>query len=88
MPIRIEDVIHLEEIKASLAQSVEGIKAGLAGIQTAFGEVTFGFLTVVDSHNKLEAKLDATQTQLDVTQARLDGEIATIKRAMNLGNTN
>jgi outer membrane protein TolC len=88
VPIRIEDIVHLEEIKATLARSLEGIKL-------AFGELTFGFLTVIDAHNKLEAKLDATQAhldatqaQLDATQARLEGEIATIKRALNLGPSN
>jgi len=63
MPIRIEDVVHLDEIKGTLTKSFDGI-------QTAFGELSFGFLTVIDAHNKLEA--------------RLDGEIATIKRALNL----
>ncbi len=71
MPIRIEDVVHLEEIKRTLAQSLEGIRS-------AFGELTFGFLTVIDAHNKLEAKLDATE-------ARLDGESAAIKLVLNLG---
>jgi len=40
--------------------------------------LTFGFLTVIDAHNKLEAKLDATE-------ARLDGESAAIKLVLNLG---
>jgi hypothetical protein len=79
VPIRLEDIVHLEEIKRTLAQSLDGIR-------TAFGELTFGFLTVIDAHSKLEARLDATQTQLDATQARLDGEIAAIKLALNFGN--
>ena len=73
MPIRMEDIVHLEEIKATLATSLEGIK-------TAFEELTFGFLTVIDAH-------DALQTKHDALQARLDGEIALIKRAMNLQQT-
>jgi hypothetical protein len=74
MPIRIDDFVHLEELKRNLAQSLDGIR-------TVFGELTFGFLTVIDAHNTLEAKLEATE-------ARLDGEIAAIKRAMKPGNTN
>lgn len=62
--------MHLDEIKETLAKS-------LAGIQTAFGELTFGFLSVIDAHNKLEEKFDASQK-------KLDGEIAVIKRALNL----
>ncbi len=81
MPIRIEDFTQLEEIKTTLAKSLEGIRL-------AFGELTFVCLTVIDAHNKLEGKLDATQAQLDATQARLEGEIATIKRALNLGKSN
>ena len=71
--------MHLEEVKRTLAQSLDGIR-------TAFGELTFGFLTVIEAHNKLEARVDATQTQLDARRARLDGEIAAIKLALNLGN--
>jgi hypothetical protein len=77
MPIRIEDVVHLEEIKQTLAQSLEGIRS-------TFGELTFGFLTVIDAHNKLEAKHDATEAKLVATETRL-GEIAAIKLALNLG---
>jgi hypothetical protein len=71
MPIRIDDFIHPEELKQNLAQSLDGIRS-------VFGEVTFGFLTLIDAHNKRETKLDAAE-------ARLDGEIAAIKLAMNLG---
>jgi hypothetical protein len=78
MPIRIDDFVHLEELKRNLAQSLDGIR-------TVFGEVTFGFLTVIDAHNKLETKLDAAEAKLTATEARLDGEIAAINLAMNLG---
>ncbi len=74
MPIKLTDVVHLEEIKHTPQVSLDGIKS-------AFGELTFALLTVIDSHNALEAKLKATE-------ARLDGEIAIIKRALHLDGPN
>ena len=55
--------MHLDGIKETFAKS-------LAGIQTAFEELTFGFLTVIDAHNKLEEKFDASQKTVDGNRHR------------------
>ncbi len=65
--------MHLDEIKETFAKS-------LAGIQTAFEELTFGFLTVIDAHNKLEEKFDASQKDLDGEIAIAESELAVNRR--------
>jgi hypothetical protein len=80
-----EDVLKVDELKEELTTAFRTFERSLRNV---FGEMVYAVDTVVEKCNDLEAQQAATQTQLEAMQTRLDGEIATIKRALNLGPSN
>jgi hypothetical protein len=64
MPIKIEELIQIEGVKTQLAQSLDGVKS-------AFGEMSFALLTVIDAHNKLELRYDEQVQRGDAMAAQV-----------------
>jgi hypothetical protein len=78
MPIKIEDVVHLEHLRGALDIALTGVNMAIASLNTsiksAFGEMSFALLTVIDAHNKLEQRLDALERRINDTSKNYEDD--------------
>lgn len=76
MPIKIDDVVHLEQLRSNLDFALTELNIALTelnlaiaglntGIKSAFDELSFALLTVIATHNTLEQRCDALERRLN-----------------------
>ena len=68
MPIKREDVIKVDELKATIDAAFRRFSDDLRGV---FGELVYSVDTVIEKHNDLEAKLDAVSARVLALERRL-----------------